>query len=252
MGCTHSKNSKSKKFAGAPPILNRDQKPQQNTVAHFDAANQKQSQASLSRNILLNNNNNSIDHHGETQRKGGLRQLKTVKMEAIEKERDRDVEEEEEGVAEKRGQIPDDLRAEKDDDATQNGQYFAAEKKPAEIQKYAPSAYYPFPDKQNSPERNKKAPIAQVMENMGAVKVGKRKEVLNLRDNKTVAIAPTTTQKIYRPQLTQEDLDYIKRSVQQRNERRAYMMQHRNESDDTLYELEARMPEKDYTNLRVV
>ncbi|CAD6184930.1 unnamed protein product [Caenorhabditis auriculariae] len=52
---------------------------------------------------------------------------------------------------------------------------------------------------------------------------------------------------LYRPHLSAEDMECIRRSVQQRNERRAYMLQHRDETDDTLYELDCRMPERDYS-----
>ncbi|EGT54450.1 hypothetical protein CAEBREN_25293 [Caenorhabditis brenneri] len=97
---------------------------------------------------------------------------------------------------------------------------------PPPQKQYVASTYYPMPtEKHKSPEKKKK-------ENNNEKR---KKEPKVLGPN-------------YRPQLTPEDLEYIKRSVQQRNERRAYMMAHRDETDDTLYELEVRMPEKDYTN----
>lgn len=102
---------------------------------------------------------------------------------------------------------------------------------------FATSTYYPMPtigEKQKSPE---KAKPARKVDNTDEKK---RKKDQN---EKPVINGPNV-----RHQLTPEDLEYIKRSVQQRNERRAFMMAHRNETDDTLYELEVRMPEKDYTN----
>lgn len=103
---------------------------------------------------------------------------------------------------------------------------------------FVASTYYPMPtvgEKQKSPEKNKQVKKADYNE--------EKKKKKELPREKSAMNGP-----IYRPELTPDDLEYIRRSVQQRNERRAYMMAHRNETDDTLYELEVRMPEKDYTN----
>ncbi|CAB3409508.1 unnamed protein product [Caenorhabditis bovis] len=111
-------------------------------------------------------------------------------------------------------------------------------------QTYVASTYFGLQaptEKQKSPEKKKEKKVeAAPMQPQPGV-VPKKKKESPFRERASDIKGP------YRTQLTKNDLECIKKAVQQRNERRAYMMAHRNEEDDTLYELETKMPERDYT-----
>ncbi|CAI2313288.1 unnamed protein product [Caenorhabditis sp. 36 PRJEB53466] len=237
MGCTHSKNSKSK-AAKAKNEQTLERSNRQNIVAHFDETNkttpstsnesEEQQPMQHSKN-LLNETVESTYHKPSDQDKNTKKQevkLTTAFQKA-----------EESSPTQYKPQPSDTVAVEKKESPASTAV------PPTQQKQFVASTYYPMPtvgEKQKSPERKK--PRKKTAPPTVEQNVEEKKKKENPRD-KTVPIGPN-----YRPQLTPEDLECIRRSVQQRNERRQYMMAHRNETDDTLYELEVRMPEKDYTN----
>ncbi|ULU11107.1 hypothetical protein L5515_001033 [Caenorhabditis briggsae] len=233
MGCTHSKNSKSKSgVAKNEHPLERSL--HHSRVAHFEETHPTTQSTSVEPEEPQMNHytKNLLNETRESTHQNTVAQDKSAKKQDTKTQSTPTVK------ADQNITIP-----------TQNKQQYS--EAPADKMETAPdtalpptvqqkqfvsSTYYPMPtvgEKQKSPEKKKTTKRVEQSEEKK-----KKKD-----QQKSAVIGPN-----YRPQLTPEDMEYIRRSVQQRNERRAYMMAHRNETDDTLYELELRMPEKDYTN----
>lgn len=230
MGCTHSKNSKSKSG------LKKNEQPLERSlhnshVAHFaetqpstqsTSVESEEPQRNHYTKSFLNESKNSTNQKTGAQEKSSKKhdaQATTFGMDQQVSVPSQNKPQTSENPLEKMESVP-----------------HTAVPPTYHQKQYAASTYYPIPtigEKQKSPEKKKQTKKAEE----------EKKRKKDATREKSTMIGPN-----YRPQLTPEDLEYIRRSVQQRNERRAYMMAHRNEKDDTLYELEVRMPEKDYTN----
>ncbi|CAO4361174.1 unnamed protein product [Caenorhabditis nigoni] len=233
MGCTHSKNSKSKSGAAKNehPL---ERSLHHSRVAHFEETHpttqstrveSEEPQMNHYTKNLLNETRESTHQNTVAQDKSAKKQdTKTQSTPTVKADQNiailtQNKQQYSEAPADKMESAPD-----------------TALPPTVQQKQFVASTYYPMPtvgEKQKSPEKKKTTK-----------RVEQNEEKKKKKDQqKSAVIGPN-----YRPQLTPEDMEYIRRSVQQRNERRAYMMAHRNETDDTLYELELRMPEKDYTN----
>ncbi|PIC50735.1 hypothetical protein B9Z55_001522 [Caenorhabditis nigoni] len=233
MGCTHSKNSKSKSGAAKNehPL---ERSLHHSRVAHFEETHPTTQSTSVeSEEPQMNHyTKNLLNETRESTRQNTVAQDKSAKKQDTKTQSTPTVKADHNiAILTQNKQQYSEAPADKMESAPDTALPPTVQQK-----QFVASTYYPMPtvgEKQKSPEKKKTTK-----------RVEQNEEKKKKKDQqKSAVIGPN-----YRPQLTPEDMEYIRRSVQQRNERRAYMMAHRNETDDTLYELELRMPEKDYTN----
>ncbi|KAF1768630.1 hypothetical protein GCK72_000442 [Caenorhabditis remanei] len=210
MGCTHSKNSKSKSAVA------KSEQPLERTlhgsrIAHFDESRATtESTSQESEDVAPQKNQFSKSLLNETRESTAVVPDKSAKKVTDAKSHQTT------GASTDQHNLPPQNStqnkphtSETPIEPVESVQHTAV---PPTQKQYAASTYYPMPivgEKQKSPEKKK-----QVMKTMAGNEEKKKKKEEKTREKSAMIGGPN-----YRPQLTPDDLEYIRRSVQQRNER---------------------------------